>query len=149
MSETTKSAFKGVKFVRAQALRSAMGSASGNGRATAFDFAGTGGRETWIGAVSLKPRAKTTAHHHGRHEVAVYVVKGRGQIQWGDRLEFAEEVNPGDFVYFAPYVPHQEMNLDAEETLDLVVVRSDNEKIVVNLDVETANRPGDSGHPDD
>ena len=62
------------------------------GRATAFDFAGTGGRETWIGAVTLQPGSKTGAHHHGRHEVAVYVVKGRGQIRWGERLEFTSEV---------------------------------------------------------
>jgi hypothetical protein len=33
------------------------------------------------------------------------------------------------------------VNLDAEETLDFVVVRSDNEKIVINLG-ETSN-PGD------
>src|SRR5437870_10862643 len=94
------------------------------GRATAFDFTGAGGQKTWIGTVTLQPNAKTGAHHHGRHEVAVYVVKGRSQIRWGVRLEFAAEVGPGDFVYFAPYVPHQELNLDASETLDFVVVRS-------------------------
>jgi uncharacterized RmlC-like cupin family protein len=43
-------------------------------------------------------------------------------------------VGPGDFVYFAPYVPHQELNLDAGETVDFVVVRSDNAGIVVKLD---------------
>jgi uncharacterized RmlC-like cupin family protein len=140
MSETSGSQ-DGVKLVRAEALRGAMGGPSGNGRATAFDFAGTGGRQTWIGTVSLKPHAKTTAHHHGRHEVAVYVVKGRGQIRWGEGLEFFAEVTPGDFVYFAPYVPHQEVNLDADETLDFVVVRSDNERIVVDLDVAATNKP--------
>jgi len=62
-------------------------------------------------------------------------VKGRSEIRWGERLEFAAEVGSGDFVYFAPYVPHQELNLDANETVDFVVVRSDNEKIVVKLDV--------------
>jgi uncharacterized RmlC-like cupin family protein len=98
------------------------------------------GAQTWIGTVSLKPHAKTTAHHHGRHEVAVYVVKGRGQIRWGKGLEFFAEVMPGDFVYFAPYVPHQEMYLDADETLDFVVVRSDNERIVVDLDVAATNK---------
>jgi uncharacterized RmlC-like cupin family protein len=71
----------------------------------------------------------------------VYVVKGRSQIRWGERLEFAAEVGPGDFVYFAPYVPHQELNLDASETLDFVVVRSDNEKIAVNLDVVPIDQP--------
>src|SRR5712691_3223663 len=125
----------GVTVVRAESLDRAMRGPTGTGRATAFDLTGTGGRETWVGTVTLQPNAKTGAHHHGRHEVAIYVVKGRSEIRWGERLEFAAEVGPGDFVYFAPYVPHQELNLDAGETLDFVVVRSDNEKIVVNLDV--------------
>jgi uncharacterized RmlC-like cupin family protein len=84
-------------------------------------------------------RANTGPHHHGRHEVAIYVVKGRSEIRWGERLECAAEVGQGDFVYFTPFVPHLEFNIDASETVDFVVVRSDNEKIVVNLDV--AGRP--------
>jgi uncharacterized RmlC-like cupin family protein len=86
-------------------------------------------------------RANTGPHHHGRHEVAIYVVKGRSEIRWGERLEFAAEVGPGDFVYFTPFVPHLEFNIDASETVDFVVVRSDNEKIVVNLDVAPVDQP--------
>jgi uncharacterized RmlC-like cupin family protein len=141
MTETVKWRTDDVKVVRAEALSRAMFGPSGMGRATAFDFAGTGGRETWIGTVTLQPHAKTGAHHHGRHEVAVYVVKGRGQIRWGEWLEFIAEVGSGDFVYFAPYVPHQELNLDASETLDFVVVRSDDEKIMVKLDIVPAEQP--------
>ena len=141
MTETIKWRTGGVTVVRAESLNRAMLGPSGTGRATAFDFAGTEGQQTWIGPVTLQPNAKTGAHHHGRHEVAVYVVKGRSQIRWGERLEFAAEVGPGDFVYFAPYVPHQELNLDASETLDFVVVRSDNERIVVNVDVVPVEQP--------
>ena len=141
MTETAGWRTDGVKVVRAEALRKAALGPSGTGRATAFDFVGTGGRETWIGIVSLQPSARTGAHHHGRHEVAVYVVKGRGRIRWGDRLEFSAEVCAGDFVYFAPYVPHQELNLAADETLDFVVVRSDNARIAVELDVEPVEHP--------
>jgi uncharacterized RmlC-like cupin family protein len=131
----------GVRVVRAQALDAAMRGPGGTGRATVVDYAGSGGRETWIGTVTLPPGAKTGAHHHGRHEVTIYVVKGRSEIRWGERLEFVAEVGPGDFVYFAPYVPHQELNPDAAESVDFVVVRSDNEKIVVKLDVETVETP--------
>jgi uncharacterized RmlC-like cupin family protein len=141
MTETMKWRSDGVTVVRAQALNRATRGPSGSGRATAVDFTGSGGRATWIGTVTLPPKANTGAHHHGRHEVAVYVVKGRSQIRWGERLEFAAEVGPGDFVYFAPHVPHQEVNLDASETLDFVVVRSDDERIVVNLDVVPVERP--------
>ncbi len=141
MMETTKWRTGGVTVVRAESVDMAMHGASGMGRATAFDFAGTGGQKTWIGAVSLEPNAKTGAHHHGRHEVAVYVVNGRSEIRWGERLEFAAEVGAGDFVYFAPFVPHQERNLSTSETLDFVVVRSDNEKILNKLDVVPVEPP--------
>ncbi len=92
----------GVKIARAETLRNIILEPSSAGRATAFDFTGGGGRETWIGTVILQPHANTGPHHHGRHEVAVYVVKRRGQIRWGERLEFKAEVGAGDFVYFAP-----------------------------------------------
>ena len=141
MTATTKWRTCGVTVVRAASLNMAMLGPAGKGRATAFDFAGTGGQTTWLGTVSLRPNANTGAHHHGRHEVAVYVVKGRSQIRWGERLEFAAIVGPGDFVYFAPYVPHQELNLHDKETVDFVVVRSDNERIVVNLDIVPVEQP--------
>jgi uncharacterized RmlC-like cupin family protein len=92
-------------------------------------------------AALSRTTAKTGAHHHGRHEVAIHVVKGRSEIRWGERLEFAATIGPGDFVYFAPYVPHQERNLDTVETLEFVVVRSDNEKIAVALDVVAVEQP--------
>jgi uncharacterized RmlC-like cupin family protein len=131
----------GVKIARAVSLDAVMRGPSGTGRATAFDFAGAGSQQTWIGRVTLKPSAKTGAHHHGRHEVAVYVISGRTEIRWGDRLEFMAQVAAGDFVYFSPHVPHQELNLSAIETVEFLVVRSDNEKIVVSLDVAPVEHP--------
>ena len=140
MAESTKWR-DGVRIVRAALLEALVCGPSGTGRATACDFAGTGGERTWIGRVSLKSSARTGAHHHGRHEVMVYVISGRTEIRWGDRLEFAAEVGAGDFVYFSPHVPHQELNLSAHETVEFLVVRSDNEKIVIKLDVAPVERP--------
>ena len=131
----------GVTVVRAASLDAQVHAPSGTGRATAFDFAGTGGERTWIGRVSLKPNAKTGAHHHGRHEVMVYVISGHTEIRWGDRLEFVADVGAGDFVYFSSYVPHQERNLNDGETVEFLVIRSDNEKIAVSLDVAPVERP--------
>ncbi len=141
MTDVKQRFHDGVRIVRATALNKIMSGLSGTGRATAFDFAGTGAAKTWIGAVTLQPGAQTGAHHHGRHEVAVYVAKGRSRIRWGERLEFAADVGPGDFVYFAPYVPHQEVNLDAGGTLDFVVVRSDDERIVMDVDLVPTEQP--------
>ena len=126
---------------RAASLEAKLHAPDGTGRATVFDFTGTGGQCTWIGRVSLKPSACTGAHHHGRHEVMVYIISGRSEIRWGDGLRFAAEVGSGDFVYFSPYVPHQERNLSEEETVEFLVARSDNERIVVALDFALVDHP--------
>jgi uncharacterized RmlC-like cupin family protein len=141
MMEGTKWRTQGVEVVRAASLDTTQAGPSGLGRATAFDFAGSDGTETWIGKATLRPNACTGPHHHGRTEAAIYVVRGRGEIRWGERLEFAAEVGVGDFVYFAPFVPHQERNLDAHDTLDLVVVRSNPEGITLGLDIAAVERP--------
>ncbi len=140
MAETMKWR-DGVTVVRGKSLDAIMRGASGAGRATAFDFNGSGGQKTWIGTVTPPPNATTGAHHHGRHEVAIYVGSGRSEIRWGARLEFAAQVGLGDFVYFTPYVPHQELNLSGSETVEFVVVRSDNERIVVKLDATPVEIP--------
>jgi uncharacterized RmlC-like cupin family protein len=38
-------------------------------------------------------------------------------------------------------VPHQEINASADETLECVLVRSDNEAVVVNLDIDPVESP--------
>ena len=131
----------GVTVTRAASLEAQLHATDGTGRATVFDFAGTGGQRTWIGRVSLKPNACTGAHHHGRHEVMVYIISGRSEIRWGDGLRFVAEVGLGDFVYFSPYVPHQERNLSSEEAVEFLVARSDSEKIVVALDFVLVEHP--------
>lgn len=141
MAQTRDWRTEGVRVVRADALAQARGAPGASGRATVVDFAGTGGQKTWIGSVSLAPGVATGAHHHGRHEVMLYVVKGRTEIRWGERLEFLAMLGPGDFAYFPPYVPHQERNPDADAPAEFVVVRSDNERIAVKLPCQPAERP--------
>ena len=65
----------------------------------------------------------------------IYVVAGRARMRWGDHLEFTAEAGPGDFIYVPPYVPHQEINASPDAPLSCVVVRSDQEAVVVNLDL--------------
>ena len=59
-------------------------------------------------------------------------------MRWGDKLEFVAEADAGDFIYVPPFVPHQEINADPNEPLVCILVRSDQEAIVVNLDIEPA-----------
>jgi uncharacterized RmlC-like cupin family protein len=73
-------------------------------------------------------------------------------MRWGERLEFVAEAGPGDFIFVPPFVPHQEINANRDEPLVCVVVRSDQEPVVVNLDIPAAENPEsivwtDAGHP--
>jgi uncharacterized RmlC-like cupin family protein len=130
-----------VTVVRGTRLARATPGPSGLSRATALEFMGADGQRTWVGAVSLEPGARTGPHHHARHEVALYVAKGCSQILWGERLEFAADVMAGDFVYFAPYVPHEERNLHCDEAVEFVVVRTNNERISVSVEVSPVTAP--------
>jgi uncharacterized RmlC-like cupin family protein len=53
----------------------------------------------------------------------------------------AAEAGPGDFIFIPPYVPHQEINASPDEQLECVVIRSDNEAVVVNLEIEPVEKP--------
>jgi len=62
-------------------------------------------------------------------------------MRWGESLEFVAEAGPGDFIYVPPYVPHQEINASPDAPLMCVLVRSDQEPVVVNLDIAAIERP--------
>ena len=104
-------------------------------RAAAVTHATAGANKLWAGTVDIHPNAKTGPHHHGELESVIYVVNGRARMRWGERLEFVAEAGPGDFIYVPPFVPHQEINASEDEPLACVVVRNDQEAIVVNLDI--------------
>ena len=109
--------------------------------AAAINLARAGAQKLWAGTVAIHANAKTGAHHHGALESVIYVVRGRARMRWGERLEFAAEAGPGDFIFVPPYVPHQEINASPDEPLECVLVRSDNEAVVVNLDIEPVEKP--------
>ena len=67
-------------------------------------------------------------------------------MRWGDRLELSDEACAGDFIYVPPYVPHQEINADPNNTCEAVVVRNGQEPVVVNLELQTPE-PASAGHP--
>ena len=113
----------------------------GMNRAAAINYARVGAEKLWAGTVHIHPGAKTGAHHHGELESVIYVVSGRARLRWGEALEFVAEAGPGDFIYVPPFVPHQEINALADETLACVLVRSGGESVVVNLDITPVEAP--------
>jgi uncharacterized RmlC-like cupin family protein len=131
----------GVRVIPADQLDVNTAQSPGMNRAAAINFARVGAQKIWAGTVHIHANAKTGAHHHGPLESVIYVLKGRARMRWGERLEFTAEAGPGDFIYVPPYVPHQEINASADETLECVLVRSDNEAVVVNLDIPPAEQP--------
>ena len=131
----------GVRVVRANELDINTAQTPGMNRAAAITNARAGAEKLWAGTVVIHPRAKTGAHHHGPVESVIYVVSGRARMRWGDKLEFIAEAGPGDFIYVPPYVPHQEINASDTEPLECVLVRSDNEAVAINIDVEPVEKP--------
>jgi uncharacterized RmlC-like cupin family protein len=98
-------------------------------------------KKIWAGTVNIHANAKTGVHHHGALESVIYVVRGKARMRWGEKLEWVAEAEAGDFIFIPPYVPHQEINASSDETLECVLVRSDNEAVVVNLDIEPVEKP--------
>ena len=128
----------GVRIVRSDELDLNTPQTPGMTRAAAITHATAGANKLWAGTVTIHPNAKTGPHHHGKLESVIYVISGRARMRWGERLEFVAEAGPGDFIYVPPFVPHQEINASQDEPLDCVVVRNDQEPIVVNLDIPPA-----------
>jgi uncharacterized RmlC-like cupin family protein len=141
----------GVRIVRHDQLDSNTPQTPGMSRAAAIN-ARVGASHIWAGTVSILPKARTGAHHHGPLDSVIYVLSGKARMRWGERLEYMAEAGPGDFIFIPPYVPHQEINASAEAPLECVLVRSDQEPVVINLDITPVESPEevawvDPGHP--
>ncbi|HUZ62931.1 MAG TPA: cupin domain-containing protein [Acetobacteraceae bacterium] len=131
----------GVQVIKGSTLDPNTAQTPGMSRAAAINAARVGAQKIWAGTVTIHPDAKTGAHHHGELESVIYVVRGRARMRWGERLEYVAEAEAGDFIFVPPFVPHQEINASADEPLECVLVRSDNEAVVVNLDIEPVEKP--------
>ncbi|HZP27101.1 MAG TPA: cupin domain-containing protein [Dehalococcoidia bacterium] len=131
----------GVRIVRADQLDSNTPQTPGMNRAAAIDRARAGSEKLWAGNAVIYPGARTGPHHHGSLESVIYVLSGRARMRWGEELEFVADAGPGDFIFVPPFVPHQEINASESEELVCVVVRSDQEPIVVNLELKAVEEP--------
>jgi len=142
-NETLRWRLHGVRVIPGDKLDTNTAQTPGMNRAAAITHARVGAEKLWAGTVTIHPNAKTGAHHHGPVESVIYVVRGRARMRWGERLEFCAEAGPGDFIYVPPFVPHQEINADPGNPLDCVLVRSGQDPVVVNLDIEPVEPPED------
>ncbi len=97
----------------------------------------TGAQSLWMGRTELPPGVTSGDHHHGHSETGIYVVTGAPVFVCRDPATGALirlETRPGDYVWVPPHVPHREENPSPDETAVVVIARSTQEAIVVNVD---------------
>ena len=108
---------------------------SGMRRFAAISGKTVGSEKLWMGRTHVGPAQQSADHHHGESETAIYVVSGHPRFVFlEDGEEVALETRPGDYIFVPPYVPHREENPDPSEEAVVVIARSTQEAIVVNLD---------------
>ena len=106
---------------------------TGMRRLAAISHIRAGSESLWAGVMLAEPGTASSVHHHGPLETVVYVLSGQSKVRWGARLEHEDELEPGDFLFIPPYMPHQEINPSRDRPTQWVVVRSGPEAIVVDL----------------
>ena len=93
-----------------------------------------GSENLWMGETHVAPATNSGDHHHGEAETAIYVVSGTPRFVFlEDGQEVAFETNPGDYIFVPPYTPHREENPSATTPAVVVIARTTQEGIVVNL----------------
>lgn len=95
-----------------------------------------GSESIWMGETVVEPAVASADHHHGESETGIYVASGHPAFVFLDPATGAErriETGPGDYVYVPPWTPHREENPSPDEPAVVVIARSTQEAIVVNL----------------
>lgn len=93
-----------------------------------------GSENIWMGLSVLPPGGRTAWHHDGDSETALYILSGVGRWWIGYDGGDVREAHPGDFVFVPPNVPHWEENGSNDASVHMIVARSTQNAVVVNLD---------------
>jgi uncharacterized RmlC-like cupin family protein len=117
-----------------EALSSDTTQTAGMRRLEAISGTTVGSEKLWMGETHVAPATASGDHHHGEAETAIYVVSGHPVFVFADgEQEVRIETGPGEYVFVPPYVPHREENPSGDETAVVVIARSTQDGIVVNL----------------
>jgi uncharacterized RmlC-like cupin family protein len=125
-----------LRLIPAESLSPDTAQTSGMVRAAAISGDLVGARGIWMGRTVVRPASSSGDHHHGESETGIFVVSGHPVFVFRDpgsgelvRLE----ASPGDYVWVPPHVPHREENPSQDTEAVVVIARSTQEAIVVNL----------------
>ncbi|QMU77385.1 cupin domain-containing protein [Streptacidiphilus sp. PB12-B1b] len=128
-----------VHHVRADDLDGDTAQTGGMRRFAAISGARVGSERMWMGQTHVAPATASADHHHGESETAIYVVSGHPEFVFleeaadGTAQEVRLRTAPGDYIFVPPFVPHREENPDPAEEAVVVIARSTQEAVVVNL----------------
>jgi uncharacterized RmlC-like cupin family protein len=124
--------------VQPAALSGETAQTSGMRRLEAISVHTVGSHDLWMGQTHVAPSTSSGNHHHGISETGIYVVSGHPEFVFldetaGRAVERRLRTDPGDYIYVPPWVPHREENPDPDDEAVVVIARTTQEAIVVNL----------------
>ena len=126
----------GLCVIRGGDLSGDTAQTSGMRRSAAISGGSVGAKALWMGRTVVQPGTSSGDHHHGESETGIYVVSGNPAFVCRDPAtgELVRlETQPGDYVWVPPYVPHREENPSPDTEAVIVIARSTQEAIVVNV----------------
>ena len=127
----------GLRLIRGAELSNSTPQTAGMIRTAAISGDLVGAQSLWMGRTILPAGVSSGDHHHGDSETGIYVVTGHPVFVFrdassGDHVRLDTE--PGDYVWVPPHVPHREENPSADTDAIVVIARSTQEAIVINVD---------------
>ncbi|MCW2782611.1 MAG: hypothetical protein JWR35_3060 [Marmoricola sp.] len=125
-----------LRHVPADEIDSETAQTSGMQRFAAISNSKVGSEGLWMGQTHVAPAMRSGDHHHGEAETAIYVLSGHPEFVFLDEHSGEEtrvHASPGDYVFVPPYTPHREENNDPDVEAVVVIARSTQEAIVVEV----------------
>ena len=121
--------------VTPDALSDETAQSTGMVRRAAISGRTVGAEKLWMGQTHVRPSMASANHHHGETETAIHVIAGNPVFVFlEDGEEVRIETKPGDYVFVPPWVPHREENPSPDTEAVVIIARSSQEAVVVNLD---------------
>ena len=124
-----------VKLVKPSQRDISTAQTAGMFRAEGIGAKTVGANSIWVGHVRVSRGVRSGPHHHGAVESSIYIISGRARFRYGEKLENTVEAEAGDFIFVPPMLIHQEINASGDEPVDMIVSRSSQENVVVNVDL--------------